>query len=237
LFLLAAGEQDTLAKANKAYSEGMYAEAVHLYEQITGAGFESPALCYNLGNAYFKLNDLPNAILWYERALRLDPMNEDIIYNLNVANRCISDKIDALPELFYIRWFNDISTTFSLTSWSVFSVICFNLILVSALFYLLSRRPFLRKAGFWSAIVFILLFTFTILFSTASYHKFAKRNEAVVFEPTITVKSSPDEKSIDLFVVHEGTKVQVLDKIGNWYEIKIANGSVGWLPADALRSI
>ncbi|MFH1936154.1 MAG: tetratricopeptide repeat protein [Bacteroidota bacterium] len=229
--------QKLISEGNKAYSDGLYTDAVSLYRQVAESGSEAPELYYNLGTSYFKLNDFAHAILWYERALRLDPGNEDINYNLNVANSKIADNIDPLPLLFYIRWYQGLVSLFPVNTWAVQTILFFILTLACITLYLSSRRLLFRKTGFWAGILFLLLTLFTLLFSFSGYHKMKTLHEAIVFDPTITVKSSPDEKSIDLFVLHEGTKVQLLDKIGNWYEIRIANGSVGWLPEEALEEV
>ncbi|MBN1199256.1 MAG: tetratricopeptide repeat protein [Bacteroidales bacterium] len=236
-FSLAQDPQQLVADGNKAYSEGLYTDAVSLYNQVVEAGYEAPELYYNLGNAYFKLNDLPHAILWYERAHRLDPGNENIRFNLNVANNKIADKIDPLPLLFYIRWYQSVVALFPVNTWAAQTILFFILTLACITLYFGSRRLILRKTGFWAGILFLLLTLFTLLFSVSGYQKMTGIHEAIVFDPTITVKSSPDEKSIDLFVLHEGTKVQLIDKIGTWYEVRIANGSVGWLPEEALEEI
>jgi tetratricopeptide (TPR) repeat protein len=231
------GQQDNIIKANKAYSSGSYTAALELYTKVVSAGYESPELFYNLGNTCFKMNDYAHAILWYERAKRLDPGNEDIDFNLNVANTKISDKIEPLPELFYKRWFNSVLRLFSVDMWAGIGIAMFIAGLLGAVLYLVSHILILRKAGFWSAAVLLLL-AFLSLFFAWSSNSFTKAaTEAVVFAPTITVKSSPDDKSTDLFVVHEGTKVRVLDNINGWYEIRIANGSVGWLPVTSLEKI
>ncbi|MBE0647442.1 MAG: tetratricopeptide repeat protein [Bacteroidales bacterium] len=235
--LSAQDSQKLVADANQAYSDGIYTDAVTLYKQVIGQGYEAPELYYNLGNAYFKLNEMPQAILWYERAHRLDPGNEDISFNLNVANNKIADKIDPLPQLFYIRWYQAVVTLFPVNAWAVQTIVFFALTLTCITLYFSSRRLFLRKAGFWAGMLFIFLTLFTLLFSVSGYQSTKNLHEAIVFDPTITVKSSPDEKSIDLFVLHEGTKVQLLDKIGDWYEVRIASGSVGWLPAGALEEV
>ena len=237
LCLSAQDPQTIIEEGNQAYAEGRYQEAIDQYKQVADDGFESPALFYNLGNAYFKMNDYPHAILWYERAHKLDPGNENIEYNLNVANSKIADKIDPLPELFYIRWYRSVINLFPINTWAVQTIGYFILMLVAVALYFISRRLFLRKTGFWAAILFLVLTLFTLLFSISGYHRMKTLHEAIVFDPTMTVKSSPDEKSVDLFVIHEGTKVQLLDKIGEWYEIRIANGSVGWLPEESLEEI
>lgn len=235
--IFAQDPQTLIKEANKAYSDGLYTDAREKYLQVADGGWESSRLYYNLGNTCFKLNDYPHAILWYERALRLDPGNEDISYNLNVANSKIADKIEPLPVLFYIRWYQGLTGLFSVTAWAVQTIICFILTLISILLYLYTRRLILRKSGFWGGIIFLVLTLFTLLFSVSGSHHVRNVHEAIVFEPTITVKSSPDAKGIDLFPLHEGTKVRLIDQIGTWYEIRIANGSVGWLPAEAIEEI
>jgi tetratricopeptide (TPR) repeat protein len=230
-------EQVNLAKANKAYSAGSYTAAAELYQKVVDAGYISPELFYNLGNAYFKTDDYSRAILWYERAKRLDPGSEDINYNLNVANTKISDKIEPLPELFYKRWYNSLVQVFSIDTWARMLVCLFIAGLLCLVIYLASRVLILRKIGFWAAWVLFFLSLISLVFAWSGYSFTKSTSEAIVFAPTITVKSSPDEKSTDLFVLHEGTKVRLLDNISGWYEIRIANGSVGWLPVNSLEKI
>lgn len=236
-YLCASGEQSLVEQGNTAYTDGLYTDAATAYRKVVESGYESPELFYNLGNTYFKLDDFPRAILWYERALRLDPSNEDIHHNLQVANSKIPDKIDAIPELFYQKWFRGIVRLFPVNQWAILTIASFLLSLISISFYLMSRNMFLRKTGFWAAGLFLVLTIFTVACSVSEYHQLKNTREAIVFDPTITVKSSPDDKSVDLFVLHEGTKVQILDRIGVWYEIRIANGSVGWLPESSLEKI
>lgn len=227
----------TIAKANKAYSEGMYSDAADLYKKVLIQGYEAPELYYNLGNTYFKMNDYSSAILYYEKARKLAPGNEDINFNLQVANSKISDKIEPLPELFYLRWYRALTELMPLDGWAKLGIISLILGLVAGLFYFLSRVLVIRKAGFWGGIVILFISLFSFLFAYQGYRQVTGNHQAIVFSPTVTIKSSPDEKSVDLFVIHEGTKVQVIDNIGDWYEIRIANGSVGWLPVSAVQKI
>jgi tetratricopeptide (TPR) repeat protein len=208
-----------------------------LYQKIVDAGFASPELYFNMGNTCFKMNDYARAILWYERGKRLDPGNEDINFNLNVANTKISDKIEPLPELFYKRWYNGLVLFFAFDTWAMMGVCMFIAGLFCLVLYLASRVLILRKLGFWSALGLFFLALFTLFFAWNGYRYAQSASEAIVFAPTITVKSSPDDKSTDLFVLHEGTKVRLLDNISGWYEIRIANGSVGWLPNSSLEKI
>jgi len=230
-------EQINIAKANKAYSVGSFSVAADLYQKVVGAGFSSPELFYNLGNTYYKMNDYASAILWYERAKRLDPGSEEINFNLNVANTKISDKIEPMPELFFKRWFNSLVQIFSVDSWGMIGVCLFIAGLFGLVIYLASRVLFLRKLGFWFALALLFLSFISLAFAWSGYSFTKSTSEAIIFAPTITVKSSPDDKSTDLFVLHEGTKVRLLDNISGWYEIRIANGSVGWLPNNSLEKI
>lgn len=227
----------TIAKANKAYAEGFYANAAELYKSVITAGYESVDLYYNLGNACYKQNDFASSILYYEKARKLDPGNEDVNFNLRIANLKITDKIEPIPELFYKRWYRKLIESFSVDKWSRFGLAFLCLGLIAGLFYVVSKNLLLRKTGFWLGIVFIFVSLFSFLFAWQSYDDIMHRKEAIIFTPTVTIKSSPDEKSIDLFVLHEGAKVELIDNIGNWYEIRIANGSVGWLMASSVEKI
>ena len=235
--LMAEVQQVYMLKANKAYSEGAFTTAAELYQKVIASGYESPELYYNLGNSYFKLNEFASAILWYERAKRIDPGNEDINFNLNVANNKIADKIEPLPELLHKRWYFAMVRLFSVDAWAITGIVLLILALSCGSVYLISRVLLLRKIGFWAGFIILFIALISFLFACSGYTALKSTNEAIVFTPTITVKSSPDEKSTDLFVVHEGTKVRLLDNISGWYEIKIANGSVGWLPISALEKI
>jgi len=242
LFLLpglnfAADPEITIAKANKAYTDGYYANAVELYKSVIAAGFESVDLYYNLGNACYKQNDFASSILYYEKARKLDPGNEDVNFNLRIANTKITDKIEPIPELFYKRWYRKLVESFSVDRWSKTGLVCLFLGLVAGFFYIVSKRILIRKAGFWLGIFFVFISLFSFFFAWQSYNEVMHRKEAIIFAPTVTIKSSPDEKSVDLFVLHEGAKVELIDNIGTWYEIRIANGSVGWLAASSVEKI
>jgi len=236
-FLFAGGAQETVARANKAYTDGFYANAVELYKSVLSTGFESVDLYYNLGNACYKQNDFPSAILYYEKAHKLDPGNEDVNFNLKIANTKITDKIEPIPEMFYKRWYRGLIETFSVDKWAKTGIVFLCLALFGGLFYVISKQLFIRKAGFWLGGSFLLVSLFSFLFAWQNYGDQMHRKEAIVFTPTVTVKSSPDEKSVDLFVLHEGAKVELIDHIGEWVEIKIANGSVGWLMSTSVEKI
>lgn len=231
------GQQDLITQGDSAYNREMYTEAISNYEAVLDQGFESAQLYYNLGNAYFNINMLPAAILNYERAKVLAPADADIDFNLNIANSMITDKIEPVPEIFYIRWWKSLRNSFNLYTWTIASISIFVLLILCAGIFFLSRNILMRKFAFWSGIFFIL---FSIAGFSMTYTRYdiqSKHLEAIVFDPTITVKSSPNQLGKDLFVIHEGTKVFILEEINEWCNIKIANGSAGWLPAASIKRI
>jgi tetratricopeptide (TPR) repeat protein len=236
-FIKAADRDSLFVKANDAYTRGFYLEAIDQYLKIVDLGFESAELYFNTGNACFKLGDYPSAILYYEKAKKLDPGDEDINFNLMVANTRIVDKIEPLPEIFFKSWWRSFTNLFLTDGWAGITVGAFILFFVLFAFYLLSRVTRIRKAAFYSGIIVLFMALFAFFIAFQKYRSFHFDQEAIVFTPTITVKSSPNPNSVDLFVIHEGSKVMIKDHVGEWFEIRIANGSVGWLPATAVRKI
>ncbi len=236
-FWLMANPDDEFTKANNAYMAGFYGNAITIYEGILNGGLESADLYYNLGNAYFKNDEIAKAILNYERALRLNPGNEDYKYNLRIANDKLVDKIDSIPELFYIKWWKSVKYLLSPNAWAKLALFSFSLVFIFIAIFLLSRTALLKRVFFYSGLVLITLHLLSGIFAWQAWNEAKKKNAAIVFLPSMPVKSSPDENSIDLFVVHEGLKVQILDKIGDWVEIRINNGSKGWVKAENLERI
>ena len=235
--LKAQDNYNTLDKANNEYTKGNYQNAIDLYLQIVKTGYEAPELYYNLGNAYFKSNSLPYAILYFEKAKKLNPTDEDIEYNIKVVNNKLIDKIDIVPELFYIRWWKAINSQSSANGWALISIISLCIFLLLVAIYLFSYKMLLRKLGFSFSFVFLLITLLALNFSFIQKRQSTNSNEAIVFSPSVSVKSSPDANSVDLFVIHEGIKVEITDNIGDWSEMKIANGSKGWIKKEEYQKI
>jgi tetratricopeptide (TPR) repeat protein len=229
--------QQLIKQANKDYSAGEYNKAISGYEKVISQGYTAAELYYNLGNAYFKINDYPSAILFYEKACKLKPNDDYIETNLKIANSKIIDKIEPIPHLFYKRWWLSAQNRFTLNGWAVCIIITSVLFCLFAGIYLVSAKLIFRKTAFWSAILllFVTLLSFTLAFQR--YNSIRNQQEGIVFSPTITVKSSPDANSTDVFVIHEGTKVVITDRLDSWVEIKIANGNVGWIQKELLKTI
>jgi len=237
-FAIFAQSNDALwEKANKLYIEGKFDQAIETYQKINNSGFESAELFYNLGNAYYKLNSYPKAILYYEKALQLSPNDNDIQYNLELTNRYVVDKIEKLPVFFITNWFINIRNLFSTDKWAVLSIIFFLTTLVFITIYLISRKYGLKKFSFWISLLFIFLFLSSLYFSYKQKQVILNDDTAIIMSPSVTIKSSPDISGTDIFVLHEGTKVWVLDQISDWREIKLSDGTKGWLKASDMEVI
>ena len=220
-------------QANAAYNEGNYQSALDLYNNIVEAEQESVPLYFNLGNTYYKMGTYPMAIYYYEKALKLDPSNADVKTNLEIANLAIADKIESIPQSFIVKGWNNVKNMFSSNAWATVSIISFAILLVALFLFLRARRMGLRKVGFFVGILALLVFVFSFIFSMEKRNEAMEKNHAIIMTPAVTVKSSPNDGSVDLFVLHEGTKVTLLDETDGWNKVRIANGSEGWLPSDA----
>ncbi len=224
-------------EANTAYINGNYREAITLYRSIEEADQVSSKLYYNLGNAYFKDGKMGPAILYYNKALKLAPNDADIRYNLAVANNYTKDRIETIPQFPLKRWMVSLCNALSSNAWAVLSLVFFVVTLAGTIAYLLGRRMWLRKTGFYNAILFCVLFVISVTFAVSQRNDFLHPDDAIVMAGSVSVKSSPDANSRDIFILHEGTKVQVEGELGNWREISIADGKKGWMEADAIEMI
>lgn len=231
-----------ITDAQNYYSKGNYDKAIETYQSILNAGYVSVEVYYNLGNAYFKAHNIKSAILNYEKAKLLDPSDDDIDYNLQLARSYTVDKIESMNELFFITWIKALRNIMSANKWGILSIITFILTLGAFLFYLLSKRMVLRKLGF---IVGVVCFAFSVVSFSMGYqlHKaLTAKNTAIIFTSTVTVKSTPAESGNNLFVLHEGSKVEILNEMRDlskvdWCEVRIADGNKGWIKKADLESI
>lgn len=224
--------------ANEAYAQGLWRDAADGYEMISGMGLESAPLYCNIGNAYYKDGNLSKAILNYERALKLDPSYEDAAANLELMNSMIQDRIDPVPPFFLTKWFRDISYLMPSDAWAVIAVVLFALTLGLFLLFLLAPTAAGRRTGFFTGIATLVFMAFAFSFSVSQKNEYMNADKAIVMRPVTSVKSSPSSESTkDLFVLHEGTKVRVLDTVGAWNNIELADGRQGWLPSSDLELI
>lgn len=223
--------------ANNAYNEGMYDSALNVYHLVENEKLESGELFYNMGNTYFKKNNIASAILYYEKAKKLSPNDDDIDYNLRIANSLIVDKIDRVPELFYERWWAYFYNMFNADTWTIISLISWFILVFFIGLFIISKSRNRKKLAFYLGLVFLITSLATFGLASQKYYYGKENREAIIFTPTITVKSSPTMNAVDLFVVHEGTKIYILDEVQDWVKIRIQDGSIGWLPLSSLQKI
>ena len=236
--VFSANPEQVFDAADKAYIQGDYKVAVLKYEQILSDNKVcNTELYFNLGNAYFKLTDYPNAILNYERALKLNPNDEDIRFNISIANSKLEDKIETVPELFYKRWFVSIREMASADAWGIVFIV--SLLICSACFflYVLGNAIVLRKLGFYAGLLMLIASCLFLSLGISMYKQQTNHNQAIVFSGSVPVKSSPVDSGTSLFVIHAGTKVNLIDELGDWVKIQLADGNEGWLPLSDLERI
>ncbi len=216
-------------QANSFYTRNEFDEAIKKYQQAISTGNVTAGLYFNLGNAYYKTHNIKNAILNYERARLLDPSDKDIIINLEMANSQTFDKIESIPDVFFITWFKWLENRLSKGKWALMSVSSFIICIILFLIFLLSRIMTIKVASFYLGIFVLVIAIASYIFGYQLNKNQITHNKAIIFTPTVVVKSSPSDTGNNLFIIHEGTKVELLDKIGNWNEIKISDGRRGWM--------
>ena len=221
-----------------AYSEGRWDVAAEAWTAIEAQGLESPELYYNIGNAFFKSSDYAHAILYYERALKLDPSYSDARFNLEFAQGSVQDRIESVPEFFLKTWVRKLGYVFSSDAWTALFFVFLALALACVLLFLLGSGSAGRRTGFFAGIAALLLAFCCLGFAASQKAAYNRADSAIVTVPVSSVRSSPgSEAAKDLFVLHEGTKVRILDEVGSWWNIELSDGRQGWIPSTDLELI
>jgi len=229
-------QESVLKDAETAYSNGDFTHAAELYEDVLKTYGDSYTVYYNLGNAYYKAGKIASAILNYERALLINPADKDLRHNLAVA-RLRTDKIDPVEDFFLVKWFQAVQNLFGVDTWAIIGLVSFILFIACLTLYFFSKRMVLKKSGFYLGVVLLILVIAANVFAWNQKRALLNRNGAIVFASTITAKSSPDNSGTDLFVLHEGTKVFIRSAVGEWNEIELENGNVGWIRQKDIEKI
>jgi len=219
------------------YNNGDFRAAAEIWSDINDAGYDNFELFYNLGNAWFKLNEIPMAILFYERALLRRPGDEDTRYNLAIANTLTKDRFESIPRIFIVRWFDRASLAISSDLWAIISATAFILTLLMTLFFLFLSRYNLKVISFWLSLLFFIASVSSITFSFRSRKLVYNSDEAIIISPVVTGRSTPSEGGNELFVIHAGLKVKTGEKIGEWTEIQLPDGNKGWVTVASLEKI
>ena len=232
-----AAENITKAMGDSAYIRQQYQQAIADYEALLKQGV-SADIYYNLGNAYYRTDNITRAVLNYERALLLSPGDRDIRFNLQLARSKTIDKITPESEMFFVTWYRTLVNVMSVDGWARMSLVSLALAIILALCYLFMSRVWMQKTGFFGALLMLMLFAVSNIFAWQQKDQLVNRTGAIVMSPAVQVKSTPSKNGTDLFILHEGTKVEITDSsMKEWKEIRIADGKEGWIEASKIELI
>lgn len=237
LFINAQSGDALFKSANKLYTEQSYEAAIESYESIEAKGLVSSELYFNLGNCYYKLNKIAPSIYNYEKALKMDPSNQDALNNLSYAKRMSIDVIEALPKTFLQRFSENVIMKLTFDQWAVMGVITAFLTALFFLMYYFSIATRKKFIYFNLSLLMTLLLVVSTIFAFSNYDTVQKNRQAIIFAAKSEVKNAPTMSSELVFELHEGTKVMILDGLDNWVKIKLADGKIGWIPNTDLKEI
>lgn len=227
----------TKVDADKEYAKGNYLQASKDYSDLLKVG-ESVELYYNLGNCYYRLGNITKSIIAYEKAHRLSPSDRDVTFNLEFVREKTIDKIERQEKNFFSAGYTMLQNLMDMDAWACLSILAFFVCLGMAMLFLLGRDEWMRKLGFYVALLSVFVFVFSTLFAWQQKHNFDARDRAVVVAPSASVKLTPSDSSADAVVVHEGTAVQIVDRtMSDWYSVKLDDGKEGWLKRNSLEII
>ena len=229
--------ESLMQNGNDFYQNKQYEEAIGSYEAILNQGFLSSELYYNLGNSYYRMGNLGKAILYFEKSLKVSPSNDDAVHNLKLANARTVDKIQEIPPLFFIKWWNILLTSFTSVGWQLIIFVFYILLLICVALYFLIRNIQVQKYAFIFGSLNIIALLFSVIFFFSSLERESSKEYGILQKSVETVKISPDKQSDDAFVVHEGIKFKIEDEVNNWVKIKLSDGKVGWLPNNSFEVI
>ena len=227
----------TKQNADDEYAKGNYQQAIKDYQEILKTGVSSE-IYYNLGNAYYRTDNITQALLAYERALQLSPGDNDIRFNLQYARSKTIDKITPETEMFFVTWYHSLINFTSVDRWANTAIFSIVMALLLILVFLFAPQMWARKSGFYGSAAFLLLFAFANLFAFQQKHELETKQGAIVIAPTVNVKKTPAASGTDVFVIHEGTRVDITDRgMKQWRGIKLADGREGWLKTSQIEEI
>ena len=237
-FNIQAVKPDSLfSAANNLYSEEKYEDAAVTYEEILKTGYTSSEVLFNLGNSWFRSNKLGKARLYYEKALLLSPRDKAIRANLAYTETLLPDKFEEVPVFFLRKWIISLRNIIAPNTWSILALSVFFISFVFLVTFLFSKKIAIKKVTFYIGITFFFVSLVCLLFAFAASNHLHNSGTAILTEPFVTVKSAPRESGKDLFIIHEGAKVWLETKAGEWQEVRIADGRIGWLQSSAIERI
>lgn len=227
----------TKNNADTEYQKGNYQQAIRDYEEILKNG-ESAEIYFNLGNAYYRTDNITKAVLNYERARLLSPGDDDINFNLQFARSKTIDKITPESEMFFVTWYKSLVNFTSVDNWAKTGILCIVMALLLVLLYLFGPQLMLRKIGFFGGLAFFVIFLLSNLFAFQQKQTLDNRTGAIIMTPSVNIKKTPAKNSVDQFVLHEGTRVDIIDKgMTDWRCIRVGDGREGWIETKAIEEI
>lgn len=233
-----AGLSDSVDVARTQYQEGNYAEVASIYEGIEKGGYQSFELYYNMGNVYYKMNDFVRSVLYYERAYKLDPNDEDLLHNLEKVRAHQVDDIGSMENVFFVaKWYRSVVGAFSSNTWMYIGGISFCIALVAFYFFRFNQTTSVKRTSFFTALLFILCAIMSTVFSYNHKSLLEADKAGIVFANSVTIKSEPSVDSKDIFVIHEGLKVTILQMEGAWVRIEVDEEKNGWMLLEDLEII
>ena len=235
---LSAADTDSLFhRGNELYEAGQYEEALGTYNQVVQEGQESADLYYNMGNAAFRSNSIGYAVLYYEKALKLEPTHEDAAHNLEFVSRYRPDSFEEVPQFFLRTWVRGFVHLLPERTWSILAMACFLSLLTGILLYLFAHRIALKKTGFVLALTTLLLFGLAISSAASRHREIVAPGEGVILASSVVVRSTPSESGNELFILHEGTLIEIQEAVSGWQNIRVIDGREGWILAEDFASI
>ena len=230
--------KDNFDKANLLYNNAQYVESLENYSEIIDSGYQSAELFYNMGNCYYKINDVANAILYYERSILINPTDEDVRNNLQMVRNSIIDDIDKVPESFFISKLNSTSALYSYNKWGIFCIVLSFVFLVLFIVYYFSKSPIIKRSIFLGLIFLFLVISIVLRLGFNSLEKNYIEKYAIIFAQKIEIKEQPNLRSDNILQLHKGSKVKVIDEFNEeWSKIKLANGQEGWIRNNEIKII
>ena len=229
---------DSFEQANLLYNNAQYVESLENYNDIINSGYQSAELFYNMGNCYYKINDVANAILFYERSILMNPADEDVRNNLQMVRNSLIDDIDQVPESFFISKLNSVSALYSYNTWGIFCIVLSFIFLILFIVYYFSKSPIIKRSTFLGLIFLFLFISIVLRLGFNSLEKTYIEKYAIIFAQKIEIKEQPNLRSDNILQLHQGSKVKVIDEFNEeWSKIKLANGQEGWILKNEIKII
>lgn len=221
--------QISFDKANELYKQDKFEDAIQAYEQILESGQHSVELYFNLGNAYYKLNKIAPSVYNYEKALLLQPNNSDVKNNLKFAQNMMIDEIKEVPKVGFSNWLSGFTSVYHYDIWAKIAIGFSFLVLLSFIGYYFIPKVRIKRIFFGLTVLFLVCSLLSVLVSSFEKNQMEVDNPAIVFSEKASVKGEPKTSSSNVQIIHEGTKVYILDSVDDYYKIELLNGTIGWI--------